>query len=736
VLALCVAACDSGEPQPVATPTAPTPPPTVEASSPTVEASPPPTASPWPVPGIDDRDPIHVLVTDPRVLEHWDGARGRSLALSSVLARIHAQHDWPVPDVTGPGGDVLSAYTPTWAAIAGTLGADLERIVDELAIDWEAEIDRTYDVTAAKTPEGADASHRGNGNVARIFDARWLGSADLRTPLAAMVYRPDRADFLPGSCGELRLVYRLAYVAGAAASRLPVTVNVVFVIPDDGQRCREVARSFRAAALDDDAGAERAAASLLAGPLASERARFSQIEINAQIVRFPSDLERVEGRGFAGQALYWMRIFAAHGADRLVPVALENTPDVQRLRADPAKRARLVAQILAQTDAIDRGVFTLTEDLLATVALSWSTHGSVRLANHPFAAIFEDHPDELVVPAAVPTEQFLPVGDAASRRAALLDRLDGATCMGCHQSASTAGFHLLGVDRPQTDGEVAAIDGNRLQSPSSPHLLAEVERRRAVAEALAAGRAPERFRPHPAAPPGSTAARRDLPCPLPGAVHPHAAWSCASGLECRALAGRDGAPTRIGQCVRADAVATAGAACRAVTIASTEPPSASGLAFNVRAFTDRVREGAPVFDLRPGALARGSYDCRPPAIGVPLGRVTRRCRADEPALAGLDVDATEVCAIVGGKGFEQMATGAFDPVAFAAGVGRGLLDTCTADRPCREDYICQRLPDFLVDARHGVPRGRLDAVHDAGVGFCTPTYFVYQLRTDGHPRPR
>ena len=34
--------------------------------------------------------------------------------------------------------------------------------------------------------------------------------------------------------------------------------------------------------------------------------------------------------------------------------------------------------------------------------------------------------------------------------------------------------------------------------------------------------------------------------------------------------------------------------------------------------------------------------------------------------------------------------------------------------------------DFLVDA--GV-----DA-HD--IGFCTPTYFVYQLRLDGHPNPR
>lgn len=702
----------------------------------------PPSA--WPVPGIDDRDPIHVMVTDPRVLEHLDGPIARPFALTAVLGRIHDGLGWP------SGGDALAGFAPSWGAIADTLAADLDQVVVDMAIDWETEIDRTYDTTAAKTAIGADAAHRGNGNVARVFAAAWLRSPDARAPLAAVVYRPDRADFVPGTCGELRLVYRLAYErteAGpppkTAASRLPFTINVVFTIPDDGAGCREVARSFRAPAALDDASAAVTARALLAGPLAQARSRFTQIELNAQIVRFPSDLERVEGRGFAGQALYWLRIFAPAG-ERLAPIGLENTPDVQAIAADPAKRARLLAWIGDELAAIDRGVFLLPPELLASVALSWSTHGSARAANRPFAALVESSQADAVVSTAAFTGTF--VHDGRS----LLERLDGATCMGCHQSSSTAGFHLLGVDRPygvDPEAVVRATDGNRVQSPLSPHAEAELPRRADHARALATGAVPRRLRPHPSAPPAvwgtdgprHRAATLGMPCPLPalGASPPWATWSCDAGMTCRALASHDGVRALLGQCVPAQADVHAGAPCRGVTIASTEPPTTGGLSFNVRAFTDRVRDEVPLYAMPDGALGLTSYSCRPASIGVPLGRVTRRCRSDEHRLLGFDTGSpAEICAIVGGKGFEAMATGAFDPQAFAAGVGRGLLDVCDADRPCREDYICQQLPAFLATARHPVAPERLAAASERGIGFCTPTYFVYQLRADGHPSPR
>jgi hypothetical protein len=60
-----------------------------------------------------------------------------------------------------------------------------------------------------------------------------------------------------------------------------------------------------------------------------------------------------------------------------------------------------------------------------------------------------------------------------------------------------------------------------------------------------------------------------------------------------------------------------------------------------------------------------------------------------------------------------------------------MVSSCHSEHYCREDYIFQALPYQL----EGVPAEAGKAVADAGVGFCTPTYFVFQLRLDGHPVP-
>ena len=67
---------------------------------------------------------------------------------------------------------------------------------------------------------------------------------------------------------------------------------------------------------------------------------------------------------------------------------------------------------------------------------------------------------------------------------------------------------------------------------------------------------------------------------------------------------------------------------------------------------------------------------------------------------------------------------------------RGLLSTCTPSRFCREDYICQEMPDFVTGAKFNVSAQALNSLRTRKIGFCTPTYFVYQLRLDGHPNPR
>ena len=46
------------------------------------------------------------------------------------------------------------------------------------------------------------------------------------------------------------------------------------------------------------------------------------------------------------------------------------------------------------------------------------------------------------------------------------------------------------------------------------------------------------------------------------------------------------------------------------------------------------------------------------------------------------------------------------------------------------------MPDFVTGAKFNVSAQALNSLRTRKIGFCTPTYFVYQLRLDGHPNPR
>jgi len=467
-------------------------------------------------------------------------------------------------------------------------------------------------------------------------------------------------------------------------------------------------------------------------------------------VRFPSDLENMENRKFAGQAIYGMRIFALKDG-KFQPTPLENTPDVQAILKDPAKQKQLQDYLADHIAEIDLGTFKMPESLEADIALSFSTAGSARMANRPFDLVVgREQAARIAATAAAPgkSPKFLQSG------AALLERLNTSSCMGCHQSSSTAGFHFLGVDRfdfgDDADALRRALDGNQLQLPFSPHVDAELARRKDYVERVSLGQAPNSFRPHPSAPPAAwssehpayAAAGDNMPCPLNPDMANEAKWTCNAtrNLTCQALVTNASTSSNLGQCVPAAQNVAAGLSCRSNVIEdSTAKTAASNpLGFNLRAFNDRVGKEELVYSLPEGKMSGYGYNCRPTKIGVPLGRVTRPCKPEEAALAGLRPDSVpgEICAIVGGKGFEQMAKGYFDSAIFAAGVGRGLLNTCSPSRFCREDYICQQMPDFVTSSRFNVSQQALNSLRSRKIGFCTPTYFVYQLRLDGHPNPR
>jgi hypothetical protein len=262
---------------------------------------------------------------------------------------------------------------------------------------------------------------------------------------------------------------------------MPFTVNMVFNYPDDGKNRQDIASLWRIERMDSDSP-DAIARRLLQGPLDLSRLTFKQMEINAQVARFPSDLENLENRKFAGQAIYWMRIFAVNGG-KFEPTKLENTPDVQAILNDPAKQKQLQEYLSSHLREIDSGVFNLPDNLAADVALSFSTAGSARLANRPFdLVVSRELAAQIVAASALPAKSAEFVQSGAD----LLERLNTSSCMGCHQSSSTAGFHFLGVDRSDfgTDPNAikAALDGNTLQLPFSPHVHAELARRKIYLE--------------------------------------------------------------------------------------------------------------------------------------------------------------------------------------------------------------------------------------------------------------
>ena len=101
------------------------------------------------------------------------------------------------------------------ALIALPRYASLVRVV-------EADIRETARADPSAGVSVARSSHR-------LFDVRWLRSPAARFELVGVVNRLDRAGII-GGCGEVRLIYRLAYtteVKGSViASRLPMTLSL------------------------------------------------------------------------------------------------------------------------------------------------------------------------------------------------------------------------------------------------------------------------------------------------------------------------------------------------------------------------------------------------------------------------------------------------------------------------------------------------------------------------------
>ena len=319
---------------------------------------------------------------------------------------------------------------------------------------------------------------------------RWFTAPNSAFTLVAVVNRIDRRDFGRTACGETRLLYRLAYTdTGGEPQRLPVSFNVIFEQPDDGQGCVEVARRWLVDAGEDEVEALSRAGGAL-HPSMLTPAQLLSIETNVRLAEGPDAAGMNQLRAFS-----WDRERA-----RLELEPLEFEPEWKSMMVRRNVRPLLTPEGFA---VIDRGA----GELPFKINQRWAdVHFYAPFVNE-VAMMWKrfDNHDE-VAPLA---ETGL-----SSTRAGLEHRLRGMTCSGCHERRSVAGFHLPGEG------------GDQLRGGISAHLEAELPWRERYVAALAAGETPELTRQlHNEGPAGVA-----RPCSLEHS--PYAELRCDPGFEC------------------------------------------------------------------------------------------------------------------------------------------------------------------------------------------------------------
>lgn len=465
----------------------------------------------------------------------------------------------------------------------------------------------------------------------RLFDVRWLQSSSARFELVGIVNRMDRAIFNPGTCGELRLIYRLSYEKNQSGvlinSRLPMTANAVFKLPLKDS-CKEIASQWT----------QINTTTILEW---TKKSQLKSLELNLQSVRWPSTVRGDMG----GHAEYFMSVYHVANNGKWIPAPLENTPDVDALNTNSQLKQELLSWLLKpeQIQALDKGVLNIPEKFLARKVSSFALHGMNRLANRPFDSVFKKE-DFQNIDYSKLTHIY---GASSFRR-----RLNDMSCAGCHQGRTIAGFHFLGTDHAKT------VFANSIFSSQSPHMIDEIPRRRKYWSALLEGKTADPSRPF---------SERD---PLkPGALNAHCglsseykAWTCAAGLKCTAVVAPE-KNVEIGECLPETPIA--GNPCEPGLISQTRNAHKDGLK-----------------PLAKTTCGSGMF-CETTRVGFPGGMCSGGCADLKPG---------ETCgAIAVLVGFNNcLAKSRPFSQCLAENTRPGALQACDNQTACRADYICMK----------------------------------------------
>ncbi|MCP3447263.1 hypothetical protein [Bradyrhizobium sp. CCGUVB14] len=481
-------------------------------------------------------------ITDPDLLRKLDQSDALSI---SRLLQPEGRADVPLTS------DLLFASLPQLKAIPPAIDAEFDRYIAQHKQAWPSE---TIGI--------------GEGFDVQLFDRANMKSANTRFVLAGIVNRMDRAYVSEESCGEIRLIYRLARFetkpdGSNTATRLPMTFNLVMKARDAGQTdpggkpvtCAEVARRW----LDNGDWQ-----GLIGSHTVPYDAMIDRIETNIQVSIAPKSALH----DFRSD--YLLKVFKYDAATRTFQEStLENQIDRDRILADDALRRDFKAWLLAPMNLreFDRGTVLIPEKFLAKAAVAPTPAGLDASTMQPEFGLMqgeekgEGKGGDKSDPVFTDNDVVDALKQAAARGitmenirsvAGFQRRLNDVTCSGCHQTRGIGGFHFPGVDWLSDNASNSTI------VPASPHFVGDQPRRRDILTAFAAGKRPDFSRGFASRP--QTRGAQELAgteyqdgwgahCSLQNAGSgtpdkSFTSWTCAKGLTCQAAA----ASSRIGMC--------------------------------------------------------------------------------------------------------------------------------------------------------------------------------------------